>query len=107
MSSKGSKRRPGAGYEEHYEQIFKEENTMKDPHDTDTRDIDEFLEEEEAVGSPPAINFNEHDSPEEYNADVVTCPCCHENEVSGEQIDDQVLGETCTVCNFHTWDDLS
>lgn len=76
---------------------------MKDPDDEDTRDIEEFLEEE--LGIPAELDFS--DSVDMSDESIVVCPCCHENEVSTEQVADQMEGEQCSMCNFHTWEDNS
>lgn len=74
---------------------------MKDPDDCNTED---WVPDFDELGIPPEIDFNEDmGTPEE---DIMVCPSCHENEVSGEQIAEQSEGEQCTICNFHTWEVL-
>ena len=63
---------------------------MQDNIDYDTYDMFEV----------PELDFNDNDDEEE-----VVCPCCHENVVSQEQIHCQIEGETCSLCNYHTWEE--
>jgi hypothetical protein len=70
---------------------------MVDPYNRLTTDwVDEYDND-----GPGELNF------ESESVELVMCPCCRDVEVSQEQIDCQLEGEQCSICNFHDWEDLS
>lgn len=103
---KGDMRRPGTGYEEGWDRIFnKQEKEMKD--ETDQRTIDWVDDEEDEFAGidVPELNFNDNPCP--WLEEEEICPCCAQHLITQDVINCQVEGETCTYCNFHTWEDYS